>query len=138
MEEYANQKKPTDGEIYRKIRQYEGEDNEAFRERWFVRLSSSNQEKLDQLDNKRNRRLRRSFDRLLAIPGLWSGGIRISVLYRLIASGCIKVSLAFIFLFGPSANYMPVYSVGNINLLRVYLELLVLLGRLKSSGNKED
>ncbi|OQE08443.1 hypothetical protein PENFLA_c096G09476 [Penicillium flavigenum] len=36
VEEYANQKKPTDGEIYRKIRQYEGEDNEAFRERWFI------------------------------------------------------------------------------------------------------
>jgi hypothetical protein len=42
LEEYANQKKPTDGEIYRKIRQYEGEGNEAFRERWFVRLSPSN------------------------------------------------------------------------------------------------
>ncbi|KAI1829420.1 hypothetical protein DTO006G1_9636 [Penicillium roqueforti] len=88
VEEYANQKKPTDGEIYRKIRQYEGEDNEAFRERWFVRLSSNNQERLDQLDNKRNRRLRRAFDRLLAIPGLWPNGMRISVLHRLIASGC--------------------------------------------------
>lgn len=94
MEEYANQKKPTDGEIYRKIRQYEGEDNEAFRERWFVRLSSNNQERLDQLDNKRNRRLRRAFDRLLAIPGLWPNGMRISVLHRLIASGCGDVSSA--------------------------------------------
>jgi hypothetical protein len=138
VEEYANQNKPTDGEIYRKIRQYEGEDNEAFRERWFVRLSSSNQEKLDQLDNKRNRRLRRAFDRLLAIPGLWSGGMRISVLHRLIASGCVEVSSAFMFLFAPSANYMPVHSVGNINLLGAYLELLVFLGRLKSSGNEED
>jgi hypothetical protein len=53
VEEYSNQKKPTDGEVYRKIRQYEGEGNEAFRERWFVRLSPSNQERLDQLDNKR-------------------------------------------------------------------------------------
>ncbi|KAG2016787.1 hypothetical protein GB937_005988 [Aspergillus fischeri] len=33
VEEYANQKKPTDGEIYRKIQQYEGEGNEAFRQR---------------------------------------------------------------------------------------------------------
>lgn len=91
VEEYANQKKPTDGDIYRKIRQYEGEYDEAFRERWFVRLSQSNQERLDQLDNKRNRRLRRAFDRLLAIPGLWPG-MRISVLHRLIASGCVEVS----------------------------------------------
>ncbi|RDH14183.1 hypothetical protein M747DRAFT_218198, partial [Aspergillus niger ATCC 13496] len=56
VDEYANQKKPTDGEIYRKIRQYEGEDNEAFRERWLVRLSSSNQDRLAQLDKRRNHR----------------------------------------------------------------------------------
>src|SRR5699024_7397495 len=31
---------------------------------WFVRLSPSNQDRLDQLDNKRNRRLRRAFERL--------------------------------------------------------------------------
>jgi hypothetical protein len=92
VDEYSNQKKPTDGEVYRKIRQYEGEGNEAFRERWFVRLSPSNQERLDQLDNKKNRRLRHAFDRLLAIPGLWPGGMRISLLHRLIASGCVEVN----------------------------------------------
>lgn len=97
VEEYANQKKLSDGEIYRKIRQYEGEDNEAFRERWFVRLSPNNQGRLDQLDNKRNRRLRRAFDRLLAIPGLWPSGMRISLLHRFIASGCVQVSSAFVF-----------------------------------------
>ncbi|KAJ5974841.1 hypothetical protein N7481_008548 [Penicillium waksmanii] len=90
VEEYSNQKKPTDGEVYRKIRQYEGEGNEAFRERWFVRLSPSNQDRLDQLDNKTNRRLRHAIDRLLTIPGLWPGGMRISLLHRLIASGCIE------------------------------------------------
>lgn len=68
VEEYANQKKPTDGEIYHKIQQYEGKDNEAFQERWFVRLSSSNQDHLDQLDNKRNCCLQQAFDQLLA-PG---------------------------------------------------------------------
>lgn len=97
LEEYANQKKPTDGEIYRKIRQYEGEDNEAFRERWFVRLSSTNQDRLDQLDNKRNRRLRGGFDRLLPIPGLWPRGMRISMLHRLIATGCVEVSSKIFF-----------------------------------------
>lgn len=91
VKEYVNQKKPTDGEIYRKIRQYEGECGEAFRERWFVRLSQSDRERLDQLDNKRNRHLRCAFDRLLAIPGLWPG-MRISVLHRLIASSCVEVS----------------------------------------------
>ncbi|KAL4891360.1 hypothetical protein BDV59DRAFT_68017 [Aspergillus ambiguus] len=96
VEEYANQKKPTDGEIYRKIRQYELEDNEAFRQRWFVRLSPSNQDRLDQLDNRRNRRLRRAFDRLLAIPGLWFHGMRISMLHRLIATGCVEEILTYL------------------------------------------
>ncbi|KAK9604418.1 hypothetical protein V6Z93_002386 [Aspergillus fumigatus] len=96
VEEYANQKKPTDGEIYRKIRQYELEDNEAFRQRWFVRLSPSNQDRLDQLDNRRNRRLRRAFDRLLAIPGLWLHGMRISMLHRLIATGCVEEILTYL------------------------------------------
>ncbi|KAL4889154.1 hypothetical protein BDV59DRAFT_205428 [Aspergillus ambiguus] len=96
VDEYANQKKPTDGEIYRKIRQYELEDNEAFRQRWFVRLSPSNQDRLDQLDNKRNRCLRRAFDRLLAIPGLWLHGMRISMLHRLIATGCVEEILAYL------------------------------------------
>ncbi|KAA8652086.1 DUF3723 domain-containing protein [Aspergillus tanneri] len=96
VEEYANQKKPTDGEIYRKIRQYEGEDNEAFRQRWFVRLSPSNQDRLDQLDNKRNRRLRRAFDRLLPITGLWAHGMRISMLHRLIATGCVEEILTYL------------------------------------------
>lgn len=96
VEEYANERKPTDGEIYRKIRQYEGQHDESFRERWFVRLSRSNQERLDQLDNKKNRRIRGAFDRLLTIPGLWPGGMRISVLHRLIASGCVEVSFPYL------------------------------------------
>ncbi|RHZ60740.1 DUF3723 domain-containing protein [Aspergillus thermomutatus] len=96
VEEYANQKKPTDGEIYRKIRQYEGDGNEAFRQRWFVRLSRSNQERLDQLDNRKNRRLRLAFDRLLPIPGLWPHGMRISMLHRLIATGCVEEILTYL------------------------------------------
>lgn len=91
LEEYANQKKPTDGEIYHKIQQYEGEGNEAFWEWWFVWLSPSNQDRLDQLDNRQNRRLRRAFDRLLSIPGLWPNGMRISMLHQLIATGCVEV-----------------------------------------------
>ncbi|KAJ5443130.1 hypothetical protein N7445_004243 [Penicillium cf. griseofulvum] len=96
VEEYANERKPTDGEIYRKIRQYEGDYDETFRERWFVRLSRSNQERLDQLDNKKNRRVRGAFDRLLTIPGLWPGGMRISVVHRIIASGCVEETINYL------------------------------------------
>ncbi|PYH76418.1 hypothetical protein BO82DRAFT_426169 [Aspergillus uvarum CBS 121591] len=96
VEEYANQKKPTDGEIYRKIRQYEDEGNEAFRERWFVRLSANNQDRIKQLGKEANRRLRRGFDRLLLIPGLWQHGMRISMIHRLIATNCIEEILTYL------------------------------------------
>ncbi|KOC13279.1 hypothetical protein AFLA70_368g000561 [Aspergillus flavus AF70] len=96
VEEYANQKVPTDGEIYRKIRQYEGEQNEPFRERWFVRLSKSNQGRLEQLDNRRNRRLRGAFDKLLRIPGIWPNGMRISMLHRLIATDCVEEMITYL------------------------------------------
>ncbi|OJD11086.1 hypothetical protein AJ78_08071 [Emergomyces pasteurianus Ep9510] len=90
LEEYANQKKPTDGEIYRKIRQYEEEQNEPFRQRWLAPLLRCNRERLEQLDNRRNRRLRQGFDALLAIPGLWGHGMRISMIHRLVAIDCVE------------------------------------------------
>ncbi|KAJ5644237.1 uncharacterized protein N7484_006744 [Penicillium longicatenatum] len=92
LDEYANESLPTDGQIYRKIRQYEGEGNVYFRERWYLRLSKTGRERLDQLDNPRNRALRAGFDKLLAIPGVWGRGMRISLLARIIASDCIDVS----------------------------------------------
>ncbi|KAJ5198755.1 uncharacterized protein N7498_007872 [Penicillium cinerascens] len=96
IEEYANQKAPSDGEIYRKIRQYEGEQNNPFRQRWFVRLSKNNQERLDQLDNRRNRLLRAGFDKLLQIPGLWLHGLRISMLHRVIGCACTDEVLHYL------------------------------------------
>ncbi|PGG96174.1 hypothetical protein AJ79_09706 [Helicocarpus griseus UAMH5409] len=96
IEEYANQKKPTDGEVYRKIRQYEGEQNEPFRQRWVACLSKSNRERLDQLDNSRNRQLRQAFDALLVIPGLWGRGMRISMIHRLIAITSIEHILNYL------------------------------------------
>ncbi|EGE83734.2 alpha-1,3-glucan synthase [Blastomyces dermatitidis ATCC 18188] len=65
IEEYANQKKPTDGE--------------------------SNRERLEQLNSPRNRQLRQVFDALLVIPGLWNGGMRISMVHQLVAINCIEI-----------------------------------------------
>ncbi|KAJ5185556.1 hypothetical protein N7472_010396 [Penicillium cf. griseofulvum] len=101
VEEYTNQKKPTDREIYRKIRQYKGEDNEAFRER--------------------NRYLRRAFDRLLAVPGLWLNGIRISVLHRLIASGYSEDTVEALQLLAPSKSRTDIKTARRL-VLGGYLE----------------
>jgi hypothetical protein len=105
IEEYSNEKAPTDGEIYWRVRQYETQQNENSRQRWFVRLSRNKQMRLDQLDNKRNRRLRQALDKLLQIRGLWLDGLRISMFHRVIAAAANEVSrweskfLPFVFKF---------------------------------------
>ena len=104
-EEFKNQRKHTDGEIYRKIRQYEHEQNGQLRQRWFARLSQSNQKRFEQLDNPKNRRLRNGLDALLTIPGLW-GGMRLSMIHRLVAVDCIEVCGVIIDFFG-LFNFVP-------------------------------
>ena len=96
IEEYSNEKQPTDGEIYRKIRQYESDGNSVLRQKWLMRLSSEwKRGRLEQLSKEKNERLRRGFDRLLAIPGLWLDGMRASMLHRVIAVTAVEVSLFF-------------------------------------------
>ncbi|CAG8947720.1 unnamed protein product [Penicillium salamii] len=138
VEEYANERKPTDGEIYRKIRQYEGDYDDTFRERWFVRLSRNNQERLNQLDNKKNRRVRGAFDRLLTIPGLWPGGMRISVVHRLIASGCVEESINYlqhIWDFWSSLVASDRASLKKIDQSTVELLHLLAPGKSRTDGN---
>ncbi|CAG8416235.1 unnamed protein product [Penicillium salamii] len=96
IEEYSNENVPSDGEIYWKIRQYESENDEKSRQRWFVRLSKNKQMRLDQLDNKRNRDLRRGFNQLLQIRGLWLSGLRISMFHRVIAATAIEEILSYL------------------------------------------
>ncbi|CAG8218000.1 unnamed protein product [Penicillium salamii] len=96
IEEYSNENVPSDGEIYWKIRQYESENDERSRKRWFVRLSKNKQMRLDQLDNKRNRELRQGFNQLLQIRGLWLNGLRISMLHRVIATTAIEEILHYL------------------------------------------
>ncbi|GFG10588.1 hypothetical protein IFM5058_05002 [Aspergillus udagawae] len=73
VDEYANEKPPTDGEIYRKIRQYQHESNALFQNRWWSRLSPNKAKRLRQLTSPDNAYLCAAFDGLLPIPGLWNG-----------------------------------------------------------------
>ncbi|KAL4936127.1 hypothetical protein BDV06DRAFT_228182 [Aspergillus oleicola] len=73
VDEYANEKPPTDGEVYRKIRQYQHESNALFQNRWWSRLSPNKAKRLRQLTSQDNIYLCAAFDALLAIPGLWNG-----------------------------------------------------------------
>ncbi|KAJ5155476.1 hypothetical protein N7492_008279 [Penicillium capsulatum] len=73
VDEYANEKPPTDGEVYRKIRQYQHESNALFQSRWWSRLSPNKAKRLRRLTSPDNTYLCAAFDALLAIPGLWNG-----------------------------------------------------------------
>ncbi|CEJ55661.1 hypothetical protein PMG11_01909 [Penicillium brasilianum] len=73
VDEYANEKPPTDGEVYRKIRQYQHESNALFQNRWWSRLSPNKAKRLRRLTSQDNAYLCAAFDTLLAIPGIWNG-----------------------------------------------------------------
>ncbi|KUL81736.1 hypothetical protein ZTR_09842 [Talaromyces verruculosus] len=77
IEEYANKKPPSDGEIYRKIRQYASDGNVHGELRWRARLSSNNLIRFEAVSKKTL--LRHAFDVVMGTPGHRSA-MRISVL----------------------------------------------------------
>lgn len=85
VEEYANEERPTDGEIYRKIRRYHFERSVTLERRWWTWLTPHGAKPLKQL--LRNDLLTAAFDALLKIPGVWVG-MRISTLLKMLAIRC--------------------------------------------------
>lgn len=84
--------KPSDGEVYRKIRQYERNGNICFKKRWKALLSDHGRRGLRQLFDRGDGELTAAFDDLLDIPGLWDG-MRISTLHKMIGMNCDEVGL---------------------------------------------
>ncbi len=91
IEEYANEKPPSAGEIYCKIHKYTQERDLYSEGRWRSRLSKNDTRCLKQLS--RHSDLKAAFDDLLDLPGLW-GDMRISTLNKLISMGCKEVRLS--------------------------------------------
>ncbi|KAH6670148.1 hypothetical protein B0J14DRAFT_112537 [Halenospora varia] len=83
IEEYSNEEKPTDGEIYRKIRQYE--HNLSFKRRWQARLKGNRAKNLHTLLG--DEELTEAFDDLLVIYGLWDDGMMLTTLHKIMAMG---------------------------------------------------
>jgi hypothetical protein len=90
VEEYSNEEKPSDGEIYCKIRQYERERNLCFKNRWKALLSDHGRRALRQLDD--HEELAAAFDDVLEVPGMRSG-MRLSTVHKVIGDKCHEVSL---------------------------------------------
>ncbi|KAJ5461024.1 uncharacterized protein N7458_002576 [Penicillium daleae] len=135
IEEYANEKQPTDGEIYRKVRQYESDGNRVLRQKWLMRLSSDwKRQRMEQLNKESNERLRGGFDKLLVIPGLWPNGMRVSMFHRVIALTSIEEILTYL------DHIYETYSSfvgGNLHALRRIETETVLEMQLKAPGNCE-
>ncbi|KAJ5737432.1 uncharacterized protein N7483_002557 [Penicillium malachiteum] len=86
IDEYSNERLQSDGEIYRRIRQYQREANAHFEARWVARLSENKARRLRALESRP--RIRTAFDCLLALPALLVHGMQIGSLPEVLASNC--------------------------------------------------
>ncbi|KAI9769847.1 MAG: hypothetical protein M1840_003841 [Geoglossum simile] len=85
IEEYSNEEKPSDGEIYCKIRHYHFQRNHSLEMRWWARLRGNRAKNLNTL--LRHSDLTNAFDALLDIRGLWDG-MMITTLHKMMAMKC--------------------------------------------------
>ena len=103
IEEYANEEKPYDSEIYRKIREYNSLLTNvdyvilsaichSLEMRWWARLKGNREANLKGLIG--NSRLTSVFDALSRIPGLCDSGMRITTLHTVMAMRCPDVSIS--------------------------------------------
>jgi len=90
-EELSNEKKPTDGEAYRKIRQHCL--NPLAAARWWACLTENKQQELRRLLRRED--YAAAFDALLPFPGLWPDGMRFGVTKAMIGLKCDEVGQPF-------------------------------------------
>ena len=124
IEEYANEKKPCDGEVYHKIREYQflpsRLDNNvspticiSLEMRWWARLNESREKKLWNLF--RNSTLATEFDALGKIPGLFDAGMMVTTLHKMMATKCYEVSYSW-----RAGSFTYFLFIKNTALSRVY------------------
>jgi hypothetical protein len=89
VESFLNEQKPSDGEIFRKIRLYHRQKDEEAENRWWACLDKSKLRDLRQVLKKKE--LAAAFDALIDMPGLWAR-IQLGALQRLLALKCDEVS----------------------------------------------
>lgn len=91
IEDHAHEQKPSDGEIFWKIRHYQRCGDEDAENSWWAYLDHSKPKDLRQLMKKP--KLISAFDDLLDMPGLWAT-IQLGTLHRLLTMKCDEVSTA--------------------------------------------
>lgn len=86
------EKKPSDGEIYFKLRQCQRESDGCSEQHWLAQLSRHGIRVVKQLSRRKD--FTAAFDDLMCIPGLWDG-MRISTLNKVFGMRCDEVSNTF-------------------------------------------
>ena len=109
VEAYSNEQKPSDGEIFRKIRLYHRENDQEAEKRWWSRLEKSKPKDLRQLFRRPS--LIASFDALIDMPGLWAK-LQLGALHRLLVLKCDEVRVYM----DKARSFL--ISIGNDALLR--------------------
>ena len=110
VEAYSNEQKPSDGEIFRKIRLYHRENDQEAEKRWWSRLEKSKPKDLRQLFRRPS--LTASFDALIDMPGLWAK-LQLGALHRLLVLKCDEVRVhwdkarSFLIIIGNDALLRP-------------------------------
>lgn len=120
IDEYSNEKAPSDGEVYRKVRQYEYEANPYFKKRWMARLSSNKAKRLRQLESHDD--VCAAFDALLQIPALIVHGMQLGSLPDVLASNCDEVCILIFITF---SHLTPIH-IGNSSRSHPLAGILVL------------
>jgi hypothetical protein len=115
IESYSSEKRPSDGEIFRKIRLYHQENDQDAEKRWWSHLEKSKPKDLRQLLKRSS--LAAGFDALIDMPGLWSS-LQLGALHRLLGLKCDEVCI----LSGMIRN--PLTRIGNDAVFGSYRKIL--------------
>ncbi|KAH7029685.1 uncharacterized protein B0I36DRAFT_228315, partial [Microdochium trichocladiopsis] len=99
LEEHDYQEAPTDGEFYRKIREYQGvhgQKNPYFERLWLGQLSALSKNRRSLFDQLcRNNAYLQAFDSLLTVPALFSG-FRLTVIHQMISMRCEEPAISYL------------------------------------------
>ncbi|KAH7032580.1 uncharacterized protein B0I36DRAFT_241209 [Microdochium trichocladiopsis] len=99
LEEHDFREAPSDGEFYRKIREYQGvhgQKNQYFERLWLGQLSALSKNRRNLFEQlSRNKAFLEAFDDLLIVPALFSG-FRLTVIHQMMSLRCEEPIIAYL------------------------------------------
>ncbi|KAF2267287.1 hypothetical protein CC78DRAFT_551975 [Lojkania enalia] len=132
VEEYANEKRPSDGEVYWKIRQYEQERNLCFKNRWKAILKTTSRRGLRQLDD--HEELAAAIDDVMVMPGM-RDDLRLSTIPKITSMKCDEEVVHYL---EDMKEFWSTLLPGGESDLRKVDRVTVKVVELKAPGNSKQ